>query len=296
VVSEVRYLPYGEERWTNGATPTDFTFTGQRNEAGFGLMDYNARYYSARLGRFVSPDTIIPEPINSQGFNRYSYANNNPLKYTDPSGHQGCDEQVEDCDDSDQDKELLDQKDEKIEDNLDASSPPISDEDLAKFLSAVGFGLDVTGLGINFLGAAVTDIAFGGLGPVGYAAGVSAHNAVLTGPTLVVDGIGVGFVAAAGFVTGENQIGFDNGTLTLTLNQDTIVAAGGFVAGGINPEPNVDVLISGGAVAYDYGRFPFEQHEPFYTYPTHFDSVTIQAGMRNSFSVQYLNCAPETGH
>jgi hypothetical protein len=38
VVSEGRCLPYGEERWTSGATPTDVTFTGQRNEAGFGLM------------------------------------------------------------------------------------------------------------------------------------------------------------------------------------------------------------------------------------------------------------------
>jgi RHS repeat-associated protein len=100
IVSEVRYLPYGEERWTNGATPTDFTFTGQRNEAGFGLMDYNARYYSARLGRFVSPDTVVPEPGSGQGFNRYAYVMNNPLNYIDPSGH--CreeDENYSDCTD-----------------------------------------------------------------------------------------------------------------------------------------------------------------------------------------------------
>jgi RHS repeat-associated protein len=74
----------------SGATPTDFTFTGQRNEAGFGLMDYNARYYNPRLGRFISPDTIVPEPGSSGGFNRYRYTRNNPLKYTDPSGH--CEE------------------------------------------------------------------------------------------------------------------------------------------------------------------------------------------------------------
>jgi RHS repeat-associated protein len=89
IVSEVRYLPYGEERWTSGASPTDFTFTGQRNEAGFGLMDYNARYYNPRLGRFVSPDTVVPEPESSGGFNRYAYVMNNPVRYTDPSGHQG---------------------------------------------------------------------------------------------------------------------------------------------------------------------------------------------------------------
>jgi RHS repeat-associated protein len=91
-ISEVRYLPYGEERWTSGATPTDFTFTGQRNEAGFGLMDYNARYYSARLGRFISPDSIVPELEMPQAWNRYSYVYNNPLRYTDPTGHLSEDE------------------------------------------------------------------------------------------------------------------------------------------------------------------------------------------------------------
>ncbi|MBE7470392.1 MAG: hypothetical protein HS114_14770 [Anaerolineales bacterium] len=43
LVSQARYLPYGEERWTNGASPTDFAFTSQKKD-GFGLYDYNARY------------------------------------------------------------------------------------------------------------------------------------------------------------------------------------------------------------------------------------------------------------
>ena len=90
VVSEVRYHPYGLERWTAGETPTDFGFTSQRAEKSFGLMDYNARYYSPVLGRFVSPDTIVPEPGSSGGFNRYRYVRNNPIKYTDPSGHFEC--------------------------------------------------------------------------------------------------------------------------------------------------------------------------------------------------------------
>jgi RHS repeat-associated protein len=86
----MRYLPYGEERWTaGGAQPTDFTFTGQRVERGFGLMDYQARYYDPRLGRFVSADTVVPEPGNPQAWNRYAYVTNNPLRYNDPSGHGG---------------------------------------------------------------------------------------------------------------------------------------------------------------------------------------------------------------
>jgi RHS repeat-associated protein len=87
VVSETRYLPYGEVLWESGQSPTDFGFTGQRLEAGFGLMDYRARFYSPRLGRFVSPDTLVPDPTGSNAFNRYSYVYNNPLRYTDPSGN-----------------------------------------------------------------------------------------------------------------------------------------------------------------------------------------------------------------
>jgi len=39
------------------------------------------------IGRFTSPDTIVPDPYNSQDYDRYSYVRNNPLRYTDPSGH-----------------------------------------------------------------------------------------------------------------------------------------------------------------------------------------------------------------
>ena len=39
------------------------------------------------LGRFIQPDSIIPDLTNSQAWNRYSYVANNPLKYIDPTGH-----------------------------------------------------------------------------------------------------------------------------------------------------------------------------------------------------------------
>jgi RHS repeat-associated protein len=87
LVAETRYLPYGEERWITGTLVTDFTFTGQPAEAGFRLMDYNARYYDPWLGRFISADTLVPEAGNPQALNRYSYAVGNPLKYADPTGH-----------------------------------------------------------------------------------------------------------------------------------------------------------------------------------------------------------------
>ncbi len=80
VHSQQRYSPYGAPRWSSGALPTDYRFTGQRSdEATLGsLYDYGARRYSPVLGRFLSADTLVPSPGNPQSLNRYAYALNNP--------------------------------------------------------------------------------------------------------------------------------------------------------------------------------------------------------------------------
>ncbi len=59
---------------------------------GEGLSDYGARWYDARLGRFLSADTVVPGAMNPQALNRYSYVYNRPTGLTDPSGHEpgGC--------------------------------------------------------------------------------------------------------------------------------------------------------------------------------------------------------------
>jgi RHS repeat-associated protein len=85
--AEQRFYPYGEVRWREGAFPTDYGFTGQRWEQELGLYDYKARFYDPALGRFISADTVVPNPGNPQALNRYSYAYNRPLVYVDHSGH-----------------------------------------------------------------------------------------------------------------------------------------------------------------------------------------------------------------
>ncbi|BCX05926.1 MAG: hypothetical protein KatS3mg053_3864 [Candidatus Roseilinea sp.] len=80
------YHPYGSVRASSGALPTKRTFTGQIADE-TGLYFYNARYYAPALGRFISADPLVPEPGNPQALNRYAYVRNNPLRYTDPSGH-----------------------------------------------------------------------------------------------------------------------------------------------------------------------------------------------------------------
>jgi RHS repeat-associated protein len=94
-VDEIRYYPYGAERWPlDGTFPTDYRFTGQKYEAGVGgLYQMGARWYDPSLNQFVSPDSIIPDFSNPQSLNRYAYALANPCRYRDPTGHciwDGC--------------------------------------------------------------------------------------------------------------------------------------------------------------------------------------------------------------
>jgi RHS repeat-associated protein len=66
---------------------TDKLFTGQRQITGLGIYQFGARFYSPKLGRFLSADTIVLGYTNPQNLNRYSYVRNNPIKYNDPTGH-----------------------------------------------------------------------------------------------------------------------------------------------------------------------------------------------------------------
>ncbi|MCE7918173.1 MAG: RHS repeat-associated core domain-containing protein, partial [Chloroflexi bacterium CFX1] len=96
MISEMRYKPWGELRytWTNAPANTSpayeltrYQYTGQYSyDVEFGLKYYGARFYDSATGHFVSADTVIPE--GTQGYDRYAYVYNNPLRYNDPTGHE----------------------------------------------------------------------------------------------------------------------------------------------------------------------------------------------------------------
>jgi RHS repeat-associated protein len=70
-----------------GGIPADLTFlllfwSSKKVEE----RNMNGRLYDPVIGRFFSPDNFVQMPECTQGYNRYSYALNNPLKYTDPTG------------------------------------------------------------------------------------------------------------------------------------------------------------------------------------------------------------------
>lgn len=62
-------------------------FTGHEHILQFGIINMNARLYDPIIASFLSPDNEVTDPENPQNYNRFSYALNNPLRYTDPSGN-----------------------------------------------------------------------------------------------------------------------------------------------------------------------------------------------------------------
>ncbi|MFN8499968.1 MAG: RHS repeat-associated core domain-containing protein [Anaerolineae bacterium] len=91
VVGRERYSAFGERR--RGETPptTDRLYTGQRLNLIGNLYHYTdgtsaGRFYDPVLARFIQPDSVTPGK-GSQTLNRYAYSVNNPVRYTDPTGH-----------------------------------------------------------------------------------------------------------------------------------------------------------------------------------------------------------------
>jgi RHS repeat-associated protein len=62
-------------------------YTGHEHDDEFGLIYMKGRMYDAAQRRFITADTIVPDPLASQSQNRYAYVQNNPATLTDPTGH-----------------------------------------------------------------------------------------------------------------------------------------------------------------------------------------------------------------
>ena len=97
-VQNYGYSAFGQSRYTQSSTVFKVSrrYTSQVFDDATGLYYYNFRYYDPLLARFTQPDDIIPNFADPQSYNRYSYCVNNPLRYTDPSGH-GAGEVVSDA-------------------------------------------------------------------------------------------------------------------------------------------------------------------------------------------------------
>ena len=95
VIERYSYDAWGMRRDPTTWLPATITayeqrgYTGHEHLDDIGIIHMNGRIYDPRLGRMLSPDPVTQAPENGQNYNRYSYAYNNPLKYSDPSGFEG---------------------------------------------------------------------------------------------------------------------------------------------------------------------------------------------------------------
>jgi RHS repeat-associated protein len=91
VVERRDYKPYGDRfDWTGpNSGPRELlrTFNGQRYDDVTGLYYFGARHYDPELGRFLTADTQVPDPMNPKSLHRYAFAGGNPIRYHDPTGH-----------------------------------------------------------------------------------------------------------------------------------------------------------------------------------------------------------------
>jgi len=90
-VQALAYYPYGGVRtnqsFTTPAVDVPYKYTGKEFDGSTDFYFYESRYYDPWFGWFISPDTLVQDLHDPQSLNRYAYARNNPMYYTDPSGH-----------------------------------------------------------------------------------------------------------------------------------------------------------------------------------------------------------------
>lgn len=98
VIDKLSYDAFGKRRLINWRADSSDSllnrdladesrgFTGHEHLDHVALIHMNGRVYDPIIGRFISADPHIQYPESTQGLNRYTYVNNNPLSYTDPSG------------------------------------------------------------------------------------------------------------------------------------------------------------------------------------------------------------------
>ena len=90
VVGRQLFEPFGAVRATFGEVDGSWGWATHRKSEDTGLTFMRARWYAPGVGRFVSPDSIVPGPSEPQSFNRYSYSRNSPVGRVDASGHGDC--------------------------------------------------------------------------------------------------------------------------------------------------------------------------------------------------------------
>ena len=90
------FYPFGGERIITNTCTQNYKFEGKERDTETGNDDFGARYYTSRLGRWLSADwSSVPAPVpyanltNPQTLNLYAMVSDNPETFADLDGHCG---------------------------------------------------------------------------------------------------------------------------------------------------------------------------------------------------------------
>src|SRR5208282_5193883 len=90
------FLPFGYEKDVTTTCSQNYKFEGKERDTETGDDDFGARYYTFRLGRWLSADwSSVPAPVpyanltNPQTLNLYAMVSDNPESFADLDGHCG---------------------------------------------------------------------------------------------------------------------------------------------------------------------------------------------------------------
>ena len=81
------YDAYGNTKKSSNSLNNPYQYNAEYTDSSTGLQYLRARYYESSQGRFTTKDTYLGTISNPLSRNLYTYVENNPLNYTDPSGH-----------------------------------------------------------------------------------------------------------------------------------------------------------------------------------------------------------------
>ena len=87
LTNSYQYDPYGNLTSGTADGVNYYGYNGESTNVKTGLQYLRARYYNAENGTFTTEDSDLGTTENPLTRNRYAYTSNNPLNYSDPTGH-----------------------------------------------------------------------------------------------------------------------------------------------------------------------------------------------------------------